>query len=78
MLHQVLLLWEKSRRDDLIAVLSETGYGKSEAFYRVAQAVSETLPNESSEKKLLEGFLTGRVRIVEEISEGKKQGDLFE
>ena len=38
-LHQVLLLWEKGQRDELIEMLAESGYGEGEAFYRVAQAV---------------------------------------
>jgi adenine-specific DNA methylase/REP element-mobilizing transposase RayT len=73
-LHSVLLLWEKSKRDDMIELLSETGYGKSEAFYRVAQAISETLSNESKEKKLLDGFLVGKERVREEV---RKEGRLF-
>lgn len=71
-LHQVLLLWEKGRREEMMRVLQETGYGRSDAFYRVAQAVSETLPNKSKEKKLLDGFLSGRSRIKAEIS--KEEG----
>jgi len=66
-LHHVLLLWEKSKKDELVKVLQESGYGKSEAFYRVGQAISETLPNESKEKKLLDGFLAGRDRVSEEV-----------
>lgn len=72
-LHQVLLLWEKSRRDEMIKVLQVTGYGKSEAFYRVAQAISESLPIESKEKKLLDGFLAGRERMSEEVKKEAKQ-----
>ena len=72
-LHHVLLLWEKSQRDDMIHVFAESGYGDSDAFYRVAQAISETLPIESREKKLLDGFLAGRERIKEDV----KQGRLF-
>lgn len=75
-LHQVLLLWEKSRRDEMIKVLQVTGYGKSEAFYRVAQAISESLPNESKEKKLLDGFLAGRERMSEEVKKEAKQARL--
>jgi len=75
-LHQVLLLWEKSRRDEMIKVLQETGYGKSEAFYRVAQAISESLPNESKEKKLLEGFTAGRERMTEEVKKEARQARL--
>ena len=72
-LHHVLLLWEKSQRDEMLSVLAQSGYGDSEAFYRVAQAISETLPIESREKKLLDGFLAGRERIRGDV----KQGRLF-
>ncbi len=65
-LQKALLLWEKSKREEMMQVLQESGYANSEAFYRVAQAISETLPNESKEKKLLEGFLSGRERIQSE------------
>ena len=73
MLHHILLLWEKSQRDEMIRVLAESGYGDSEAFYRVAQAISETLNIESKEKKLLDGFLAGRERVRDEL----RQGQLF-
>ena len=76
-LHKTLLLWEKSKRDEMINLLKESGYGKKEAFYRVAQAISETLSIESKEKKLLDGFLAGRVRLREEIKEETIQGRLF-
>ncbi len=74
-LHAVLLCWEKSRRDEMIQILKESGYGKSEAFYRVAQAVSETLSTQDREKKLLDGFLAGRERLREDVLED--QGELF-
>ncbi len=70
-LHHVLLLWEKSQRDEMIRVLAQSGYGDSEAFYRVAQAISETLPIESREKKLLDGFLAGRERVRDEMRQGR-------
>lgn len=76
-LHTTLLLWEKGRRDEMKALLADSGYGVSEAFYRVAQAVSETLPNESKEKKLLDGFLAGRERLREEIKKGATQERLL-
>jgi len=77
-LHRVLLLWEKGRRSEIVQVLTLTGFGKSEAFYRVAQAISETLPNESKEKKLLDGFLAGRARVREEVDTAARQERLFE
>ena len=70
-LHHVLLLWEKSQRDEMMRRLAESGYGESEAFFRVAQAISETLPIESKEKQLLDGFLAGRERITEEMRQGR-------
>ena len=77
-LHNVLLLWEKSQRQELVKLLQDSGYGQSEAFYRVAQAISETLPIESKEKKLLDGFLSGKERVKEEMKNGKgKQDTLF-
>lgn len=77
-LHKVLLLWEKSKRSDMISLLQESGFGKSEAFYRVAQAVSESLTLESKEKKLLDGFLAGRERLKEEVKKEHVQRRLFE
>ena len=70
-LHHVLLLWENSQRDEMLRVLSQSGYGDSDAFYRVAQAISETLPIESREKKLLDGFLAGRERVRGEMRQGR-------
>ncbi len=72
-LHAVLLLWEKGRRNEIVALLEKSGYGKSDAFYRIAQTISETLPNESKEKKLLDGFLSGKMRLQEEIKNKTKE-----
>jgi len=70
-LHHVLLLWEKGERSAMVRRLSESGYGTSEAFYRVAQAVSESLPLASKEKKLLDGLLTGRARLQQEVKQSR-------
>jgi putative DNA methylase len=74
-LHQVLLLWKDGKKDKIKQVLLETGFGQNEAFYRVAQAISETLPNESKEKKLLEGFLSGKEKIKGDIKEKQSKGE---
>ncbi|MFC2064155.1 DUF1156 domain-containing protein [Chloroflexota bacterium] len=76
-LHKALLLWENGQRAEMILTLTEKGHGKSEAFYRVAQAISETLPMESKEKKLLDGFLAGRERVQDEVEEALSQGRLL-
>ncbi len=77
-LHKALLLWEKGTRSEMVMALADHDYGRSEAFYRVAQAISETLPNESKEKKLLDGFLAGRERVQEEVGKAARQGRLWE
>ncbi|VUT26373.1 MAG: hypothetical protein MOIL_01532 [Candidatus Methanolliviera sp. GoM_oil] len=74
-LHKSLLLWEKNKRDEMLELLSN--YGKDESLFSVAQAISETLPNESKEKKLLDGFLVGRERLRDEIRKESEQRRLF-
>ncbi len=77
-LHSVLLLWESGKKNEMVKLLYKSGYGTGEAFYRVAQAVSETLLIESKEKKLLDGFLVGRERLKEEVRKQVTiQGRLF-
>lgn len=76
-MHKSLLLWEKGQRGGMLKALADRGFGRSEAFYRVAQAISETLPLESKEKKLLDGFLAGRDRVQEEVEKTESQGKLF-
>jgi hypothetical protein len=58
-LHKTLLLWKKGDKETVDKFLEEKGYKNSEIFKRVAQAISESLPLESTEKKWLDGFLTG-------------------
>ena len=77
-LHGALLLWEKGNRSEMVNLLQKSGYGKGEAFYRVAQAASETLPIESREKKLLDGFLAGRERLREEVRKEARQRRMFQ
>lgn len=66
-LHYSLYLWSQEKRQDLVAFLKRSGFGTSEAFYRVAQAISESLPKDSREKKLLDGLLTARARLEQEV-----------
>lgn len=77
-LHKILLLWKEARKDEIREILKKTGYGTKEAFYKVAQAISETLPIESKEKKFLDGFLSGKEKLKDELRNISKQGRLFE
>ncbi len=76
-LHEMLLLWKAGRRDTIIEELTKTGYGEKESFYKVAQAISETLPKDNQEKRLLDGFLSEKERIKNNIKKIPKQGRLF-
>ena len=58
-LHQTLLIWKKENKETLDKFLEKIGYRNNKIFKRVAQAISESLPLESTEKKWLDGFLTG-------------------
>ncbi len=70
-LHLSLKYWEKNRKAELNTLLRVSGFGKSDAFFRVAQAIAETLPPDNKEKKLLEGFLNLREKIITMAAEPK-------
>ncbi|WP_027356904.1 DUF1156 domain-containing protein [Desulfofundulus thermocisternus] len=59
-LHACLLLWEKNQRSKITELLTTTGYLHNNAFWQVAQALSEVLPPGDKEKQMLQGFLYGR------------------
>ena len=73
-LHNALQLWRKEKRETVEKFLEEKGYKNSEVLKRVAQAISESLPIESTEKKWLDGFLTG---FKETDSKNGSQSKLF-
>lgn len=75
-LHHVCLLWKDRKQDEMKSVLKKSGFGEGEVLYKVAQAISETLPNNSSEKKMIEGFLAGRDRIIQDMREDESQTKL--
>jgi len=77
-LHQTLILWKEGKREEMKKVLANSGWGNRDAFFRVAQAISETLPIESREKKFLDGFLSGKEKILSEMKDKPIQRRLFE
>jgi putative DNA methylase len=72
-LHHTLLLYKQDKRQEMYQLLALTGYGKSGVFYRVAQAINETLPLDSDERKLLEGFLIRKDSLPGEIEQVAQQ-----
>ncbi|WP_010477372.1 DUF1156 domain-containing protein [Thermococcus zilligii] len=69
-LHRALLFWQANQKREMVGLLAETGWGEKEVFYKVAQVISEVLPKDSKEKKLLDGFLAGREHIRRAIGKG--------
>ncbi|GFP21533.1 hypothetical protein HKBW3S06_00760, partial [Candidatus Hakubella thermalkaliphila] len=59
-LHACLLYWEQNNRKAISDLLEETGNLTNNAFWQVAQAISEVLPEEDKEKQMLQGFLYGK------------------
>jgi putative DNA methylase len=57
-MHVACLFWDAGRRQELEAVLGETGMGASSAFWSLARALAEVLPDGNRERTLLLG-LTG-------------------
>ena len=66
-LHQALNFWKEGKTEEMKGILQETGWGEKDYFYRFGQAISETLSQESKEKKLLDGFLSGKEKIISEM-----------
>jgi len=60
----------------LAELLEESGYGQTEVFWQVAQAISEVLPRGDKEKQLLQGFLYGKQSYVKGQALGQ-QAQLF-
>lgn len=58
-LHRAVALWSANRQRELQEHLSQT-YGGNESFWRVAQAISDVLPDGDKERQALQGLLYGR------------------
>ena len=75
-LHHVCILWKEGKKDQMKFFLKKSDYGEGESLYKVSQAISETLPNNSSEKKIIEGFLAGKDKIMEDMRDDESQTKL--
>ena len=74
-LHLAARLWSQGRREELQDLLLETGYGTDEKFYRVAQAIIESLPD-CKEKQWLEGLTVNRDTMIKTLKEKTSQKTL--
>ncbi|MHA1728782.1 MAG: hypothetical protein ACTSWY_08630 [Promethearchaeota archaeon] len=71
-LHYILLLWEKEQNEEITAII-QNSIRNEEILFRTTQAISQSLPNENKEKKLIDGFLSGKERIKNKIIKNKSQ-----
>ncbi len=76
-LHRLVLLWKKGLNDEMVGTLKNSGPGENETLYGISQAIAESLSVDSSEKKLLEGFLQTRTRMLEQMRTEEQQTKLF-
>ncbi len=67
-LHLVLLFWSQGKMSEVKKVLVESGFTNDEVFYKVAQAISETLSSSNKEKKLIDSFLSIKDKLLMEIN----------
>ncbi len=74
-LHKSVMFWKNNERKEMAKILKESGFGNSDVFFKVAQAISESNPG-SSESKLLDGFLTSKSKIMENIGSDSNQTKL--
>lgn len=62
-LHRSALLWNANKRAQMREELTKSSLADSEPFYKVAQAISESVSG-SEESKLLDGFLSAKNKII--------------
>ncbi len=76
-LHACLILWEKNDRKRIQQILDSTGTNTNPAFWRVVQAIAESLPAGDKEKQLLQGFAYGRANYGAETVHERGNDNLF-
>ena len=75
-LHRAVLLWKDNKREQMAVELKKSMVGSSNTFYKMAQAISESVPK-SDESKLLDGFLSAKNQIVRDMHRDIGQAKLF-
>ena len=74
-LHMSILRWKNNKREEMMTLLKNTGFGNSDVFFKIAQAISDSNPG-SNESKLLDGFLAGKSKIMEQMEVNSNQTKL--
>lgn len=58
-IQKILIFWQKNERKKLELLLNQIGSEKKKILKTISKAISESLPLESTERKWIDGFLTG-------------------
>jgi adenine-specific DNA methylase len=66
-LHRALLLWKEENRAELVSYLAEHGLMDDVPFWKLAQALFETLPRDTQDWKLTSALLTERPTLLSEV-----------
>jgi putative DNA methylase len=66
-LHRAATLWESGDREALARFLAEGARGREDQVRLVAQTLINILPDDDTERRLLEGFLAGRDVLPEVV-----------
>lgn len=66
-LHLACIHWSRGETGKMESVLTESGYGSMDSFYRVAQALIESLPD-CNEKKWLEGLTVNKEELIKKTA----------
>ena len=72
-LHLCLLRWDENQRQAIAEILEESGYINNNAFWQLAQSISEVLPAGDKEKQMLQGFLYGRDGFTSDKQGGQQK-----
>lgn len=74
-LHKSAILWRNNKTDQMQDLLTKSGFGGTDVFYRVIQAIAESTP-QSSESKLLHAFLSSKGTIMDSMRRDSAQTKL--
>ena len=74
-IHKATILWKNGKQKQMEDLLKKSGFGGSDVFYKVVQAIAESKPG-SSESTLLQAFLSGKSRIMDSMNRDPNQTKL--
>jgi adenine-specific DNA methylase len=76
-IHLSSYFWQEGKREELSALLEESGFKNDDHFWRVVQALSQIMDDGDSEKRMLQGLAAAKNNLpdVETSEDGKSLED---